>query len=74
MPLRVTPEFDGNLANFLMQHVGWEVLEQMNVLLDAVHPKLQVVTTLTAQNRIVQIEQDRCWLVHRSPPYLVLRP
>ena len=74
MPIDITPEFLSNLANFLKQHVGREILEQMNALFDTVHPELQVVATLTGQDRIVQIEQDCCWLVHRSPPYLVLRP
>jgi len=72
MSIDITPEFLSNLANFVKQQVGREILEQMNVLFDTVHPELQVVATLAHQDRIVQIEQDCCWLVHQSPPYLSL--
>ncbi len=74
MPIDITPEFLSDFANFLKQRVGREVIEQMDVLFDTVHPELEVIATLTGQDRIVQIKQDCCWLVHHFPPYLVLRP
>ena len=74
MPIDITPEFLSDFANFLKQRVGRDVIEQMDVLFDTVHPELEVIATLAGQDRIVQIKQDCCWLVHHFMTYLVLRP
>ena len=68
MSLGITPEFASDLANFLVERIGRELIEQVDVIFGALHPELEVVPTLAAQDRIVQIEQNGRWCHESSLP------